>query len=232
MELDDELEALQQEELDNKMLTTANVPVGDRVGELPSAPQGGMYPASSLSLSLSPYLKLTHCSSQRKGPGAGRRRRGRRASEATGRNGNVRTRCLSWLSAISCLRFHTLAWGNWRSSSHRSGGEMGDSHGDSHLLWSDGRPRLMHSHRVSNRDYDKLIFFDFSVLIMSAEYVMLLGSTEASFMTETSVSMDYQPRGRPEYNFNAAPLQLCKCRLCTTDFVEPLLSDRAYPPPD
>jgi charged multivesicular body protein 4 len=43
-ELDAELEALQQEELDNKMLTTGSVPVGDKVGTLPAAPQGGSYP--------------------------------------------------------------------------------------------------------------------------------------------------------------------------------------------
>jgi hypothetical protein len=42
-ELDDELEALQQEELDSQMLTTGSVPVGDKVGALPAAPQGGLF---------------------------------------------------------------------------------------------------------------------------------------------------------------------------------------------
>jgi charged multivesicular body protein 4 len=40
-ELDEELEALQQEELDNKMLHTGNVPVADQIGRLPSAPEAG-----------------------------------------------------------------------------------------------------------------------------------------------------------------------------------------------
>jgi len=39
MDLYEELEALQQEELDSKMLATGSVPVGDKVGALPSAPQ-------------------------------------------------------------------------------------------------------------------------------------------------------------------------------------------------
>jgi len=39
-ELDDELEALQQEELDNKMLGTGSVPA-DKIQRLPTAPEGG-----------------------------------------------------------------------------------------------------------------------------------------------------------------------------------------------
>ncbi|KAF2488973.1 Snf7-domain-containing protein [Lophium mytilinum] len=39
-ELDEELAELQQEELDNKMLDTGNVPVGDQVHRLPTAAQG------------------------------------------------------------------------------------------------------------------------------------------------------------------------------------------------
>lgn len=38
-ELDDELAELQQEQLDEKMLDTGSVPVGDKVGKLPDAPQ-------------------------------------------------------------------------------------------------------------------------------------------------------------------------------------------------
>lgn len=38
MELDEELEALQQEKLDEDMLKTGNVPVGDAVGRLPNLP--------------------------------------------------------------------------------------------------------------------------------------------------------------------------------------------------
>ncbi|KAF2011053.1 Snf7-domain-containing protein [Aaosphaeria arxii CBS 175.79] len=39
MELEDELAELQQEQLDEQMLNTGSVPVGDKVGQLPSAPQ-------------------------------------------------------------------------------------------------------------------------------------------------------------------------------------------------
>lgn len=38
-ELDEELAELQQEQLDEQMLNTGNVPVGDKVGRLPQAPQ-------------------------------------------------------------------------------------------------------------------------------------------------------------------------------------------------
>lgn len=38
-ELDDELAELQQEQLDEQMLNTGNVPVGDKVGRLPQTPQ-------------------------------------------------------------------------------------------------------------------------------------------------------------------------------------------------
>jgi charged multivesicular body protein 4A/B len=47
-ELEDELEALQQEELDNRMLATGTVPVGDKVGAMPSAPQGGKQNCTSV----------------------------------------------------------------------------------------------------------------------------------------------------------------------------------------
>jgi hypothetical protein len=42
-ELDDELEALQQEVLDDKMLHTGQVPVADQIGRLPSAPDTGKF---------------------------------------------------------------------------------------------------------------------------------------------------------------------------------------------
>ncbi|KAK0660524.1 Vacuolar-sorting protein SNF7 [Lasiodiplodia hormozganensis] len=41
-ELDDELAELQQEELDNKMLETGQVPVSDTVSRLPTGPQGAL----------------------------------------------------------------------------------------------------------------------------------------------------------------------------------------------
>ena len=52
--MDEELEALQQEELDNKMLTTGTVPVGDKVGALPAAPQGGLFYQPCCSLLIQP----------------------------------------------------------------------------------------------------------------------------------------------------------------------------------
>ena len=42
-ELDEELENLQQEQLDNNLLSTGQVPVGDKVGAMPSAPQSGKF---------------------------------------------------------------------------------------------------------------------------------------------------------------------------------------------
>jgi charged multivesicular body protein 4 len=47
-ELEDELVALQQEELDNRMLATGTVPVGDKVGAMPSTPQGGKQNCTSV----------------------------------------------------------------------------------------------------------------------------------------------------------------------------------------
>lgn len=41
-ELDEELAELQQEKLDEDMLKTGSVPVGDRVGALPQAPQADL----------------------------------------------------------------------------------------------------------------------------------------------------------------------------------------------
>jgi charged multivesicular body protein 4 len=46
--LDDELEALQQEVLDDKMLHTGQVPVADQIGRLPSAPDTGKFAALHL----------------------------------------------------------------------------------------------------------------------------------------------------------------------------------------
>jgi hypothetical protein len=45
-ELEDELEAMQQEVLDDRLMQTGHVPVADKVGAMPSAPQTG----SSISL--------------------------------------------------------------------------------------------------------------------------------------------------------------------------------------
>jgi charged multivesicular body protein 4 len=53
-ELDEELEQMQQEQLDNEMLSTGHVPVGDKVSAMPSTPQTGkqIYPYRLNALSL------------------------------------------------------------------------------------------------------------------------------------------------------------------------------------
>lgn len=63
-ELDEELAELQQEELDNKMLETGNVPVTDKVSRLPSVAQGErkslpIIPSAALPLPLPRYQAST-----------------------------------------------------------------------------------------------------------------------------------------------------------------------------
>jgi hypothetical protein len=79
-ELEDELAELQQEELDNKMLKTGTVPVGDRVDRLPVAREYDSTPFRETEFA-------DTCHSDETG---GRRGRRRGAEEATGRNGDVR----------------------------------------------------------------------------------------------------------------------------------------------
>jgi hypothetical protein len=82
-ELEEELEGMEQEAMDERMLKSGSVPVGGEVSSLPSINNGpskwisirsnGMYANSDLSTRQSPR----------------RRRRGRRAAEAAGRDGDV-----------------------------------------------------------------------------------------------------------------------------------------------
>lgn len=80
-ELDEELAELQQEELDNRMLKTGSVPVSDQIHRLPAQPSGPRESIRFLS------IMLIRCSQRH----ACRRRirRGRRASETSGRYGDV-----------------------------------------------------------------------------------------------------------------------------------------------
>lgn len=66
-ELDDELEALQQEVLDDKMLHTGQVPVADQIGRLPSAPDTGKF-ATSHQLGSDKSGKLTRPAVKGKAP--------------------------------------------------------------------------------------------------------------------------------------------------------------------
>lgn len=87
-DLEDELEKLQQEQLDNKMLETGTVPVSDAIHRLPAAANGESKPPPPLDLN-SPYIfefRLTPTSQE--GRGRGRRRRSG-AAEAAGRDGYV-----------------------------------------------------------------------------------------------------------------------------------------------
>jgi charged multivesicular body protein 4 len=86
-ELEDELEALQQEELDNRMLATGTVPVGDKVGAMPSAPQGGKQNPIDY---VTQIRRANGIPSQRKSTSCGRRRRGSRITETPSRNGTMK----------------------------------------------------------------------------------------------------------------------------------------------
>lgn len=105
-ELEGELDALQQEELTNKMLDTGTVPVNDKVTRLPTGPVGdGEYSQLGLSV-LCTFIELTSVNSQRKGASTGRGR-GRGTTEASGRNGNV-----------DRLLYFDLIWQPLNSSCH------------------------------------------------------------------------------------------------------------------
>lgn len=88
-ELEDELAELQQEELDNKMLKTGNVPVSDQLSRLPNRPVGESESRHFHICVQSEALLLTFplCSQEQC---TDRIRRGRRAAKAASRNGNVR----------------------------------------------------------------------------------------------------------------------------------------------
>jgi hypothetical protein len=88
-ELDEELEALQQEQLDEQMLGTGHVPVSDAVQRLPAAANGErkIIPCPCLPCACPFEFTLTCLISQRKGCRGGRR--GSRAQKAPGGDGHV-----------------------------------------------------------------------------------------------------------------------------------------------
>lgn len=89
MELEDELEAMQQEHLDEQMLKTGNVPTTDAVAnKMPSpAQQERKCPTQSAGMwEVTHTLTRNSCTSQETGSGG--RRRGR-TGEATSRDGHV-----------------------------------------------------------------------------------------------------------------------------------------------
>lgn len=82
MDLEEELEAMQQEQLDEQMLKTGTMPVSDQIQSVPAAPNG----ASKLPLVLTfiPDIILTTANSQRQGTGGSRGRRGGGAQKVAG----------------------------------------------------------------------------------------------------------------------------------------------------
>ncbi len=90
-DLEDELEALQQEQLDEQMLKTGTVPVSDAVQRLPAAANGERKKAAASRARprLVPHANIYDISSQQEDPYCRGRRRRRRAQEAPGGNGHV-----------------------------------------------------------------------------------------------------------------------------------------------
>ena len=84
-ELDAELEGLEQEAMDERMLKTGTVPVADQINRLPAAANGERKSTSS-SLRVKWYLTTA---SQGQNEASRGRRRGSRAREAPCRNGHV-----------------------------------------------------------------------------------------------------------------------------------------------
>lgn len=84
-ELEEELEGMEQEAMDERMLKSGSVPVGGEVSRLPSVTNG---PSKWISGRCSEMCVNMDCST-RQSPG--RRRRGRRASEAASGDGDVVT---------------------------------------------------------------------------------------------------------------------------------------------
>ena len=123
-DLEDELEALQQEQLDEQMLKTGTVPVSDAVQRLPAAANGERKkdPASRTRPRLLPHANIYDTSSQQEDPYCRRRRRRRRAQEAPGGNGHVdhshliceprECRILGSLGRRGgiCFRPHRIGW--------------------------------------------------------------------------------------------------------------------------
>lgn len=88
-ELDEELAELQQEQLDERMLKTGNVPVGDQIQRMPAVASGpGKFDTlGNRSRHRGGVLTIMVCSPQQ--ALGRRRRRGGRAAETAGRDGHV-----------------------------------------------------------------------------------------------------------------------------------------------
>lgn len=98
-ELDAELEGLEQEAMDERMLKTGTVPVADQINRLPAAAnEEREYPYVLVELEL--YM-LTKRNSQRQNEASRGRRRGSRARKAPCRNGHV-TMLPSYFYSILC----------------------------------------------------------------------------------------------------------------------------------
>lgn len=103
-ELEEELDGMEQEAMDERMLKSGSVPVGGEVSRLPSVNNG---PSKWVSISCS-ALYADNDLSTRQSPG--RRRRGGRAAEASSRNGDVEA-CRGFHRWPSALRSRQLCAG-------------------------------------------------------------------------------------------------------------------------
>jgi hypothetical protein len=101
-ELDEELEGMEQEAMDERMLKSGSVPVGGEVSRLPSITNG---PSKWNPSRCSEMCANTDCSTWQS---AGRRRRGRRASEAASGDGDVVTKTWKSVEYWPCHRFYSL----------------------------------------------------------------------------------------------------------------------------
>ena len=104
-ELDAELEGLEQEAMDERMLHTGTVPVADQLNRLPAAANGERkFTISELNIPHSKASNLILNYSQRQIEGTRGRRRGSRTGEAARRDGHVINHFLYFtLSLPSCL---------------------------------------------------------------------------------------------------------------------------------
>lgn len=131
-DLEDELDALRQEELDQKMLETGTVPVSDAINRLPAVGKTERKSFRTRVLN----LRLTVCS-ERKGAGDRGGRRGSRTQEATSRDGHVsaeswrRSLCLGTDIGTGVMGLHcNLRFFRRRTFAGRLRNSTGDTKGD------------------------------------------------------------------------------------------------------
>lgn len=84
-ELDEELEAMQQEQLDEQMLKSGSVPVSDSIHRLPTVANG----KSKWDATPCVHQMINEQCSREQDASGRRRRRGSRTQKATSRDGNV-----------------------------------------------------------------------------------------------------------------------------------------------